>query len=132
MYIFRKLLYNILMNNNIFFNSNKKFNPDIDSKLKQKEKSREIKYKLKNKVDKPILTGEIKQDTPIDLKNKIFSKQQERNKLDAELAQKKRNHRNFLISSNINTKNIERTKPESSIKKSDKILADLKALGIIK
>lgn len=121
------------MNNNIFFNSKKKFNPDIDAKLTKKKNDRNITYTLKNKIDKPIIKGEIKCDTPIDIKSRVFKKQQERSKLDSELANKKYNHRNVINNINYNPKNITRTKPNNKpINKSDKILEDLKALGIIK
>ena len=122
------------MDGNIFFNSQKKFNPDIDSKLTKKKNDRNITYELKNKIDKPIIKGEIKYDTPIDIKSRIFKKQQERSKLDAEIASKKYNHRNIITSSNYNHENITRPKLNNNrnINKSDKILEDLKALGIIK
>ena len=122
------------MDSNIFFDSKNKFNPDIDGKLLKKKNDRNITYKLKNKIDKPIIKGEIKYDKPIDIKSRVFYKQQERTKLDAELASKKYNHRNVLTQTNYNPKNIARPKnsDNKNIKKSDKILEDLKALGIIK
>ena len=71
---------------------------------------------------------------PIDIKSRIFNKQQERNKLDAELVLKKTyKNTNVIIKNNYNPDNIPRPKINNkNINKSDKILKDLKALGIIK
>ena len=122
------------MDGNIFFDSKNKFNPDIDGKLLKKKNDRKATYKLKNKIDKPIIKGEIKYDTPVDIKSRVFHKQQERTKLDAELANKKYNHKNVITQPNYNHENVARPKisTNKNIKKSDKILEDLKALGIIK
>lgn len=122
------------MNNNIFFDAQNKFNPDIDEKLFKKKNDRKKAYELKNKIDKPIIKGKIKYDTPIDIKSRIFNKQQERSTLDAELANKKYNHKKFITQTNYNHENISRPKVSNNkkVNKSDKILEDLKALGIIK
>ena len=98
------------MNNNIFFDSKKKFNPDINNKLQKKKNDRNITYKLKNKIDKPIIKGTVIQDTPVDIKSRVFNKQQERCKLDAELAKKKHNHRNVITHVKYNHENLDRPK----------------------
>tara|TARA_B110000908_G_scaffold170713_1_gene231070 strand:+ start:2295 stop:2660 length:366 start_codon:yes stop_codon:yes gene_type:complete len=121
------------MNNNIFFNSNKKFNPDIDTKLTSKKNERKVIYELKNKINKPILKGEINQDIPINLQKLKYNKQQERDLLDVELAKKKYNHRNSIATFKYTpVENITKPIQIKKTNKSDKILNDLKALGIIK
>ena len=123
------------MNNNIFFNGNKKFNPDIDSKLIKKKNERNIEYTFQNKVDKPIITGEVEKDLPINIKQKIFEKKKERDLLDAEISKKKYKHKNFASRFDYTPyDNIERNKSQSknhNSKKSDKLIADLKKLGIL-
>lgn len=122
------------MNNNIFFNNNKKFNPDMPSKLLKKKQERKINYQLKNVVDKPILKGKPVVDTPINIKQRQMRLQQERSELDSMLLQKNRNHKNIPIFSYTQSENISRPKKEvkKSSKKADKIIEDLKKLGIIK
>ena len=121
------------MNKNIFFNTNKKFNHDINSKFNKKKNERKTGYTFKNMVDKPILIGDINQDTPINLKQKIFDKQKERSLLDAQISQKKPDHRNFISKFDYSLdQNIIPTKPKSNKNKSDKLLDELKKLGIIK
>ena len=121
------------MNNNIFFNGNKKFNPDIDSKFIKKKNERNIEYTFNNKVDKPIIIGEIKKDLPINIKQKIFEKKKERNLLDAEISKKNYRHKNFAAQFNYTPyDNIERKKPDKNdSNKSEKIIEDLKKLGIL-
>ena len=122
------------MNNNIFFNNNKKFNPDIPNKLAKKKQERKINYQLKNIVDKPNLKGKQIVDTTINIKQRQMKLQQERSQLDAILLKKNRNHRNIPIYNYTQTENISRPKKEikKSSKKADKIIEDLKKLGIIK
>lgn len=121
------------MNNNIFFNNMKKFNPDIDDKLKIKQNERNTSYQLKDIIDKPILNKNIVVDESIDFKKKIVERQNERNNLDAVLSNKINNNSNNLPFINYNpVENISKPKPITKNNKSDKILKDLKKLGILK
>ena len=121
------------MNNNIFFKNNKKFNPDIDDKLQKKKNERNTSYQLKNIVDKPIIRNKIVLDEPIDLKKRIIDKESERRKLDAELSKNNQRMHIQLPPMNYNpVENISKPKQVKKNNKSDKILNDLKKLGIIK
>ena len=124
------------MNNNIFFDNNNKFNPDIDIKLKKKENERKINYKLENIIYKPIIKGKIETDNPININEKIFKKKEERDLLDAEITQNRYKHKNNLPFTNYNhIKNIlppKCNKLKTTSNSSNKILNDLKKLGIIK
>lgn len=124
----------LLMNNNIFFNKDKKFNPDISNKLKIKENERKTSYQLKDIIDKPILNKKIIVDESVDLKKRIIEKQNERNNFDAMLISKTSNNNSkSLPFINYNpVENISKPKPIVKNNKSDKILKDLKKLGILK
>lgn len=124
----------LLMNNNIFFNKDKKFNPDISNKLKIKENERKTTYQLKDIIDKPILNKKIIVDESVDLKKRIIEKQNERNNFDAMLISKTSNNNSkSLPFINYNpVENISKPKPIVKNNKSDKILKDLKKLGILK
>ena len=120
------------MNNNVFFNINKKFNPDINNKLSQKKKEREIPYTLKNIIDKPLVFKTTNIDTPIDLKQRQIQLENERNKLDAFIMQNKyNNHKNIPVNKYNPSENIIRQHQIKPVTKSDKILDDLKKLGIL-
>jgi len=124
------------MDTNVFFDINKKFNPDISNKLSQKKKEREISYTFKNTIDKPLACNTTNVDTPINLKQKQIQLENERSKLDAFIIQNKyNNHKNTPVNKYYPSENITRqhqvkpvTKP---VTKSDKILDDLKKLGIL-
>tara|TARA_B100000768_G_scaffold181234_1_gene203446 strand:- start:1165 stop:1530 length:366 start_codon:yes stop_codon:yes gene_type:complete len=121
------------MNKNIFFNKNQKFNPDIKQKFSQKKREREEKYKFKNIIDKPIINKKLVVDTNIDLKKRRREIEKERSQLDSELIKKKYSGHNNIPVMNYNPKNIISSKnTRKSSKKADKILEDLKKLGILK
>lgn len=121
------------MNNNVFFSKNKKFNPDILNKFTKKKLEREKTYKYKNYVDKPIIKSKIVVDTPKNLKQRQYQMKKERQSLDSFILQKKNINHQTTHLFNYNTHNILRPKNNSkSSKKTDKILEDLKKLGILK
>lgn len=121
------------MNNNVFFNKDKKFNPDIQHKFSQKKREREEKFKFKNIIDKPIINKKLVVEANIDLKKRRRNLEKEREQLDSELIKKKYNGHNNIPVMNYNPKNIISSKnTKKSSKKADKILEDLKKLGILK
>ena len=140
------------MENNIFFRNKKdKFNPDVESKLKEKETERtNVKFETSNNIYNPIIGIVpdkinsshdllLKVDTTKkNIKELIQEKENERCKQDELYKPVNNKVTNQPINNNINNntfndlKNTQKIEKKNIINTNNNILNNLKSLGIIK